>query len=377
MASKLLKCASCEILISEVMAFIWNKINSIDENTLIRICSTAFTSEEIRTAKKLLFEAVPIKRLRTRKNEDNSVKDLEDIIDLLKQMDATDPDRLPIFVARELHRLPPVTFDHIDVTRLLRDLNLIREDLREIKSQYVTQKQLQETLVLTREKSVDYVNRKRGAFVGNSYNHCDSGPMGLRHISSEPLDAGAEYNKSEEYNNISLSPRETGALDRVERSVTLPVEVHSSERDSALSQPSKNETAMQPIVEAVSDTMPIETIEKCSISNKQPSKRETERQVRLDAKPVGAASAVIGDARKMSQEADASSQQGGRQRSMADVVRTSTECNQTEDDLGGEWITVQRKKSLKNRFVSEVGSACHDLKFKAAPYLGDYALHPI
>ncbi|OWR44274.1 mutant cadherin [Danaus plexippus plexippus] len=106
----------------------------MDEETLIKICKTAFSPEEILAAKKLLFDAVPTKRMKVRKKEEKSKRDLEDILDLLKSTDATDPERIPIFVAKELHRLPPITFDHVDVTRLLRDLNLLREHLNEIRN---------------------------------------------------------------------------------------------------------------------------------------------------------------------------------------------------------------------------------------------------
>lgn len=56
MASKLLKCSSCNIVINEVLAFICNKIDVMDEESISRICVSAFSDEDIQSAKNLLCE---------------------------------------------------------------------------------------------------------------------------------------------------------------------------------------------------------------------------------------------------------------------------------------------------------------------------------
>ncbi|KAJ2945894.1 hypothetical protein O0L34_g4802 [Tuta absoluta] len=45
---------------------------------------------------------------------------------------------LPTFVAKDLHRLPPVYFDHVDATSLLKDILILKQDLLRIKTDYVT-----------------------------------------------------------------------------------------------------------------------------------------------------------------------------------------------------------------------------------------------
>ncbi|KAJ8723282.1 hypothetical protein PYW08_003194 [Mythimna loreyi] len=49
-------------------------------------------------------------------------------------MKSTDPDDVPAFVAKDLHKLPPVTFDHVDVTRLLKDITALKASLAEVQS---------------------------------------------------------------------------------------------------------------------------------------------------------------------------------------------------------------------------------------------------
>lgn len=120
--SNLVKCNNCNIIICEVLSFIQNKCGLMDEDGLVCICASAFKVEEIESAKNLLFESVPTrKRNITRRREGKAQRDLVDIIYLMKNTRADD---MPIFVAKELHRLPPVTWDHIDATRLLRDITV-------------------------------------------------------------------------------------------------------------------------------------------------------------------------------------------------------------------------------------------------------------
>ncbi|CAG4931069.1 unnamed protein product [Parnassius apollo] len=115
-----------------------------------------------------------------------SQRELEDIISLFKE---TDPDSAPIFVARDLQKLPPITFDHVDVTRLLKDIVLLQQEVKIIKDNYVTKTHLEE---LKKDKSFlktstspahhHKVGRRCSAFlldVGTTFG--DSGPMGLSH----------------------------------------------------------------------------------------------------------------------------------------------------------------------------------------------------
>lgn len=68
-------------------------------------------------------------KLTTRKGDGKTERELDDIISLYKECD---PEELPIFVAKELHKLPPLSFDHVDVTRLLKDIVIIQNDLKRV-----------------------------------------------------------------------------------------------------------------------------------------------------------------------------------------------------------------------------------------------------
>lgn len=201
MPSNFVKCNNCNIVISELLAFVQNKVDVMDEVSLVSICSTAFSEEEICTAKKLLFESVT-KQYLNRKGDRKTTRNLNDIITLIKE---TDPEKLRTFVARELQKLPPVTFDHIDVTRLLKEIVIIQRELKTIQESCTTQyattdeiKQLKFEIDNLKkamsQNTVSYVNSKSGAYCLNDSLDCNGGPMGLlpcdeRSMTSPNVDA--------------------------------------------------------------------------------------------------------------------------------------------------------------------------------------------
>lgn len=117
----------------------------------------------------------------TRKKEGKSQRDIEDIICLFKD---TDPDKTPIFVSRDLNKLTPVTFDHIDVSKLRNDCNMRQfEENCVTKEMYNSlKKEVDNLMSASVVNNFDcFVNTKRGALLFDD-STCDSGPMGLSHF---------------------------------------------------------------------------------------------------------------------------------------------------------------------------------------------------
>ncbi|CAG4942885.1 unnamed protein product [Colias eurytheme] len=170
----------------------------MDEDSMIRLCITAFRPEEISASKNLLFTSVKTTgRNINRKREGNTQREIEDIISLIKQKD---PEELPIFVARDLQKLPPVTFDHLDATRILKDLILLKHKIETIKETYTHVDQfsrLQNEVINLQQASMvnyferdNFVNRKRGTtnrMLDSSELNSESGPSGIIHITQEPV----------------------------------------------------------------------------------------------------------------------------------------------------------------------------------------------
>lgn len=60
---------------------------------------------------------------------DEGAKSIQDIITVKE----TDPNDVPAFLAKELDTLPTVTYDHVYVTRLLKDITFFKASLAEVK----------------------------------------------------------------------------------------------------------------------------------------------------------------------------------------------------------------------------------------------------
>ncbi|VVC93715.1 unnamed protein product [Leptidea sinapis] len=191
----------------------------MDKDSVVRLCNSAFTGDDIEAAKNLLFDSITsAKRKIVRRRDGKSQRDLNDIISLFK---GTDPEEMPVFVARELQKLPAITFDHIDVTRLLKDLLLFQNELRTIKECYITKKEfsaLKEEVLQSKQSSPkhdQYVNYKRGGSCLKNSFCMESGPMGLPHLSENTciLPADCETVKTHapsppaSYNKSSISPQ--------------------------------------------------------------------------------------------------------------------------------------------------------------------------
>ncbi|XP_045494151.1 uncharacterized protein LOC123693195 [Colias croceus] len=163
---------SATLVPNEVLAFLQYQLDVMDEVSIEQICTSNFTEEEIRDAKSLLFSALNMAdRMPSRRRDEKGERSLRDIIKVFKE---TDPDDVPTFVAKDLRKLPPVTFDHVDVTRLLKDITSLRTALKEMEFKFGASQStindlrnevvaLRDSISLCRSTEVSYVNTRRGA----------------------------------------------------------------------------------------------------------------------------------------------------------------------------------------------------------------------
>ena len=111
-------------IIDELLCFVVNKYSFLERDTLAKLCSDTFTEAETKTSKDLLFgmlhndsDLTKFKNLRHYKPTDSkTMKNIGDTYQLLQEKCMSDT---PKFVAYDLSRLPPITYDCIDVSVLL------------------------------------------------------------------------------------------------------------------------------------------------------------------------------------------------------------------------------------------------------------------
>lgn len=174
-----------------MLAFVQNKLDVMDEQSLAQICESAFSAKDIEVAKSLLFESLS-KRPKARKRHGKTLRNIEDIICMLKE---TDPEQVPIFVAKDLEKLPPISFDHIDVTALLKKIVLLENSVKDIQLKYVKKVDLTEEVYKdfasnypSFKQATKNINLKRGARYDLMHN---SGPMALTSCNDLPPFDGA------------------------------------------------------------------------------------------------------------------------------------------------------------------------------------------
>ena len=100
------------VVINELLCFCTNRISVLPWSIINRIVAENFCDEDITTAKDVLYSnvSVPLKQRRIKRQGADKTKN--NIDDIYKVLDETDPDALPTFVVR----------DHVDMSTLSRDI---------------------------------------------------------------------------------------------------------------------------------------------------------------------------------------------------------------------------------------------------------------
>ena len=104
------------VVIDELLCFVQNKIDLLPPAAIADLCTATFQDGDIEASKRRLFELCADEnctRLRKRQGPHRTTKNIEDIVRLMQEK-GTD---IPTFVALNLSKLPPVTFDNIDVSQ--------------------------------------------------------------------------------------------------------------------------------------------------------------------------------------------------------------------------------------------------------------------
>lgn len=81
--------------------------------------------------------------VRQNKQRRGEGKEQREIYDIIYVFGTEDPSSISVFVARQLEKLLPITFDRLDCTMLLKDIVRLQNDMAAIKANYVTSAELE------------------------------------------------------------------------------------------------------------------------------------------------------------------------------------------------------------------------------------------
>ena len=111
--------------VNELLCFISNKMDVMTQDLLVKLCTDFYGKGEIDNAKKLVYAKcnalnldIALPRFVKRQGPKKKQSDVLDIIGLCHEVGS----KLPVFVARDLSNLPPVSANSFDVASLMRDI---------------------------------------------------------------------------------------------------------------------------------------------------------------------------------------------------------------------------------------------------------------
>lgn len=119
-----------KIIVNELLFFMQNKLDSTSMDTTIELCAGFYSEVDVEESKKLLYDTVhPPDRLIKRRGQDKNRDNLRDICTVLYSTDVT---KQPVFVAKSLLKLPPVTSHEHSIGKILRELDGLKMTVNKI-----------------------------------------------------------------------------------------------------------------------------------------------------------------------------------------------------------------------------------------------------
>ena len=142
------------IVVNELLGFLSNKVRSMTYDSLMKLCMDFYDEETVISAKSTLLKHVVFpenddKRKR-RIGGNKKATSIKDILNVFLELTLED---VPLFVANNLHNLPPLSMDNFDMSRVIRDMEVIKLQMKVLQEAQETS--LAAHVAICRERSRD------------------------------------------------------------------------------------------------------------------------------------------------------------------------------------------------------------------------------
>lgn len=140
----------------ELLNFLVIKMKTLNHDDIVLLASNNFNSEWIEASKKILFELCPqtTQRCVTHKGAQKDTNNIKACLKVLNECG----ENIPRFVSHYLDDLPPVSYDHINVSALLGRLEQLNKDMCCVKKTLEAQTDACEGLRVTTMAIDDWVS---------------------------------------------------------------------------------------------------------------------------------------------------------------------------------------------------------------------------
>ena len=144
------------IVVNELLCFLSNKVRSMTYDSLMKLCMDFYDEETVIAAKTTLLEHVVIpegddKRKR-RIGANKKATSMKDILSVFLELTLED---VPLFVANNLHNLPPLSMDNFDMSRVIRDMEVIKLQMKVLQEAQETSLAAHVAICRDRSRDVD------------------------------------------------------------------------------------------------------------------------------------------------------------------------------------------------------------------------------
>ena len=118
------KGAHCGLMVNELLCWYQNMMNVLDTNIMIKLSSEKFSAKEVSDARDLIYNLLPcdndgpLLKSRQRKLISDGIK-VQQLKEIFQMLQETDSGEIPKFVALQLEKLPPISYDCGDISGLL------------------------------------------------------------------------------------------------------------------------------------------------------------------------------------------------------------------------------------------------------------------
>ena len=193
-----------QFIVNEVLCYIQNKMDSEAKEAIVKLASQFFKYEDIITAKKLLYETVPVtgRRLIIHRGDD---KARQEVTDIYYHFHAGDLDEVPIFLAMDITMLPVLSGNSNDMTAILRKIEVMQTQISTLMEAQKTTSELISAQVCTEQLPESKTNDKSHEHVDNPKSIVMHGDVNTESSSQETKNDHEQRNTSKEHDTTLYS----------------------------------------------------------------------------------------------------------------------------------------------------------------------------